>query len=207
MESINQYNIKYRPRKWDEVYGQDQIVKALRKRILSGDYGKALIFEGLFGCGKTTLAELYAAAIMSHDKDGNPNWDNPQCKSILDGTFTGDVIRLDGGIDSSKSAMVDTLSELGNRPLYSKNRVIIIEEADQLSGASINALLKTLENPCPWNHFILLSMMDKKGIPAAIKSRCQTFKVKALEISQLMMGMKAILEKEELYFPVVKNNG
>lgn len=199
MESINQWSLKYRPRQWEDIYGQDQIVKALKKRILSGDYGKALIFEGLYGCGKTTIAELYAAAIMAHDADGNPKWDDPQCKSILDGTFTGDVIRLDGGIDSSKSAMVETLAELGNRPLYSKHRVIIIEEADQISGAAINALLKTLENPCPWNHFILLSMMDKKGIPAAIKSRCQTFKVKPLEITSLMMCMKNILEKEELW--------
>ncbi len=199
MESINQFNIKYRPRKWEDVFGQDTIVRALRKRILSGDYGKAIIFEGLYGCGKTTLAEIYAAAIMSHDKEGNPDWNDPQCRSILDGTFTGDVIRLDGGIDSSKSAMVDILSELNNRPLYSKDRVIIIEESDQLTGASINALLKTLENPCPWNHFILLSMMDKKGIPAAIKSRCQTFKVRPLEISQMMMGMKSILEREGLW--------
>lgn len=199
MESINQFNIKYRPRKWEEVFGQDPIVKSLKKRIKTGDYGKAIIFEGLFGCGKTTLAELYAAAIMSHDDEGNPNWKDPQCKTIMDGTFTGDVVRLDGGIDSSKSAMVDTLLELKNRPLYSKNRVIIIEEADQLSGASINALLKTLEDPCPWNHFILLSMMDKKGIPPAIKSRCQTFKIRPLEISQLMMGMKSILEKEGLW--------
>lgn len=199
MESINQWSLKYRPRKWEDIYGQDQIVKALKKRILSGDYGKALIFEGLYGCGKTTIAEIYAAAIMSHDKEGNPNWDDPQCKSILDGTFTGDVIRLDGGIDSSKSAMVETLAELSNRPLYSKHRVIIIEEADQISGSAINTLLKTLENPCPWNHFILLSMMDKKGIPAAIKSRCQTFKVKPLEITSLMMCMKGILEKEGLW--------
>ena len=199
MESINQWSIKYRPRNWEDIYGQDQIVKALKKRILSGDYGKAIILEGPYGCGKTTIASIYAAAVMAHNSDGNPDWNNPQCKSILDETFTGDVIRLDGGLYSGKNDMVDLLGELENRPLYSKHRIIIIEEIDQVSTSSINALLKTLEDPKPWNHFILLSMMDKKGIPAAIKSRCQTFKVKPLEITSLMMCMKGILEKEGLW--------
>ena len=199
MEITSQYSIKYRPKTWDEVKGQDKTVKALRKRILDNNFGKAIILEGPFGCGKTTIAQIYAAAIMSHDKDGNPNWDNPECKTILDETFTGSVIRLDGGMFSGKNDMVDMLSDMNKRPLYSKDRVIIIEECDQISGASINALLKTLEDPHPWNHFILLSMMDKKGIPAAIKSRCQTYKINSLKVMDIMMGLKDILEKEGLW--------
>lgn len=199
MEITTQFSIKYRPHTWEDIVGQDQVVKALRKRIIEENYGKAIILEGMYGCGKTTIAEIYSAAIMSHDKNGNPNWNDPQCKTVLDETFTGDVIRLDGGMFSGKSDMVELLQDLNNRPLYSKNRVIILEECDQLSGASVNALLKTLEDPHPWNHFILLSMLDKKGIPSAIKSRCQTYKINPVEIMPMMMGLKSILEKEELW--------
>ena len=199
MDITSQYSIKYRPKKWDEVKGQDSTVKALRKRIIDKNYGKAILLEGPFGCGKTTMAQIYAAAIMAHDKDGNPDWNNPECKTILDETFTGSVIRLDGGMFSGKSDMVELLADLNKKPLYTKDRVIIIEEADQLTGQSVNALLKTLEDPCTWNHFILLSMMDKKGIPAAIKSRCQTYKIKPLDVMPIMMGLKDILEKEGLW--------
>ena len=199
MEITNQFSIKYRPHTWEEVVGQDSVVKALRKRIIDGNYGKAIILEGMYGTGKSTIANIYASAIMAHDKDGNPDWSNPQCKAVLDETFTGDVMRLDGGMYSGKNDMVELLSDLDKRPLYSKERVIMIEEADQLSGQSINALLKSLEDPKPFNHFILLSMMDKKGIPNAIKSRCQTYKVKPLDIMPIMMGLKSILEKEGLW--------
>lgn len=199
MEISTQFSLKYRPHKWEEVFGQDQVVKALKKRILDNNFGKAIILEGPFGTGKTTIAQIYAAAIMSHDKDGNPNWEDAQCKAILNETFTGDVIRLDGGMFSGKSDMIELLQSLDKKPLYSKDRVIIIEEADQLTGQSINALLKTLEDPHPWNHFILLSMLDKKGIPAAVKSRCQTYKVKPLDVMPTMMALKSILEQEDLW--------
>jgi len=199
MEMTEQWSIKYRPHTWEDIYGQDQIVKALRKRILEENYGKAIILEGMYGCGKSTIAQIYAAAIMSHDKNGNPNWDNVECKPVLEETFTGDVMRLDGGMFSGKSDMIEMLAPLNKRPLYSKDRVIIIEEADQLSGASVNALLKTLEDPHPWNHFILLSMLDKKGIPAAIKSRAQTYKVNPLGVMPMMMALKHILEQEDLW--------
>lgn len=199
MEISSQFNIKHRPHTWEDIVGQDTTVRALKKRIQTGNYGKAIILEGPYGCGKTTIAQIYSACIMAHDKDGNPNWEDPQCKTILDETFTGDVIRLDGGMYSGKSDMVELLQDLNKKPLYSTDRVIIIEECDQLSGASVNALLKSLEDPKPWNHFILLSMLDKKGIPLAIKSRCQTYKIKSLEIMPIMMGLKAILEKEGLW--------
>lgn len=199
MEISSQFNIKHRPHDWEGVVGQDTVVNALRKRIITRNYGKAIIIEGPFGCGKTTVAEIYSACIMAHDEKGNPDWSNPQCKAVLDETFTGDVIRLDGGMYSGKSDMVELLQDLNKKPLYSSDRVIIIEECDQLSGASVNALLKSLEDPKPWNHFILLSMMDKKGIPSAIKSRCQTYKIKPLEIKPIMIGLKNILEKEGLW--------
>lgn len=199
MEITNQWSIKYRPHRWEDVYGQDSTVKALRKRILTGNYGKAIILEGPYGCGKSTICNIYAAAIMAHTEDGNPDWSNSECRQVLDETFAGDVVRLDGGMFSGKSDMIDVLAPLSRRPLYSKDRVIIIEEADQLSSAAVNTLLKTLEDPRPWNHFILLSMMDRKGIPAAIKSRAQTYRVGLLTVMPTMLALKVILEKEGLW--------
>ena len=80
--------------------------------------------------------------------------------------------------------------------MLDKKKILIIEECDQLSKAAFNSLLKVLEDDIPYVHFILLSTEDKKGVPDAIKSRCQIFKVKPLDIKSTMMNLKHIMELE-----------
>ena len=192
-DTVTQFTIAYRPRTLDEVRGQDQIVKDLRRRQREDVWPKAMLFQGPFGTGKTTLAQIVAAMMEACDKQGNPDWDHPSNKSILRETFDRDVERVDGS-QFSKADLVDFTAHLKMRPMYDKRRIIIIEEADQLSTAAINALLKVMESPQPNVHFILLSM-EEKGIPGAIKSRCQVFKVKPLGITDIMLTLHDVMIK------------
>jgi DNA polymerase III gamma/tau subunit len=93
---IEQFSLKHRPRTWEDVFGQDNIVKALRKRITENNFPKATLFVGPFGTGKTTMAEMLACCMQSALEDGNPNWDSPAGRSIASGNFDRDTQRLDG---------------------------------------------------------------------------------------------------------------
>lgn len=192
-KEVNQYSLKYRPHYWEDVYGQDNTVKALRGRILKDDIPSAIMFQGPFGCGKSSLSLIFAAAIQSHDENGNPNWDDPACKSILNETFDRDTVRLDGSQFSGKSDMIDFMSSINTRPMLDRKKIYLIEEADQISSAGMSSLLKILEGLKPWVHIILLSMGDK--ISGAIKSRCQYYQIKSIGVKDIMMNLKHIMEK------------
>jgi DNA polymerase III subunit gamma/tau len=193
-ETISQYSLLYRPRKWGHIFGQDSVVKALRKRILDNDFATATLLQGPFGTGKTTICEIFAAGMQAHDENGNPDWDNPSCQAILKGTFDRDTIRLDGSQLSGKADIVEATRNINMKPMYDRYRIIIIEECDQLSTAGMSSLLKVLETSKPYVKFILLSMEDK-GVPPAVKSRCQTYNIRPLGIRDTMMCLKDIMEQ------------
>ena len=193
-DKITQYSIVYRPHKWEDVYGQDVVVGALKRRVLSNNYPKATLLVGPFGTGKTTIAEILAACMQASLPDGNPDWNHPSNKPILNETFTRDTQRLDGSRIGGKGDVVEFTSILKVKPMYDRKRILIIEEADQLSSAAQNALLKVLEDPDANTHFILLSMNDKSGVSAPIKSRCQVYSVKSLKTADLMKAMKHVME-------------
>lgn len=193
-DKITQYSIAYRPHKWEDVYGQTTVVDALRKRVLSNNYPKATLLVGPFGTGKTTIAEILAACMQASLPDGNPDWNHPSNKPILNETFTRDTQRLDGSRIGGKGDVVEFTNILKVKPMFDKKRVLIIEEADQLSSSAQNALLKVLEDPDTNTHFILLSMNDKNGVSAPIKSRCQVYPIKSLKTVDLMKAMKHVME-------------
>ena len=193
-DKITQYSIAYRPRKWEDVYGQSTVVEALKRRVLSNNYPKATLLVGPFGTGKTTIAEILAACMQANLPDGNPDWDHPSNKPILNETFTRDTQRLDGSRIGGKGDVVEFTNILKVKPMFDRKRVLIIEEADQLSTAAQNALLKVLEDPDANTHFILLSMNDKNGVSAPIKSRCQVYSIKSLKTVDLMKAMKHVME-------------
>lgn len=192
-DEVSQYSLKFRPRRWEDIYGQDKTVKALRKRIIEKDYPTAILLQGKFGCGKTTIAELFAAAMQASLPDGNPDWNNPSCKSILSGAFDRDTVRLDGSQMSGKSDVVDFTRDLMQRPLYDKRKILLIEEIDQISSAGMSSLLKVLENVKPWCTIILLSMEDK--VSGAIKSRCQCYNINPVDMGSIMYNLKHIMEE------------
>ena len=93
-DTVTQFTIAYRPKTLDEVRGQDQIVKDLKRRQREDVWPKAMLFQGPFGTGKTTLAQIVAAMMEACDKQGNPDWDHPSNKSILRETFAREWMAL-----------------------------------------------------------------------------------------------------------------
>lgn len=196
MEEVSQYSIKYRPTTFEDIYGQKEIIKSIQKRIKDNNYPQAILLQGQYGVGKTSVGLITAAAMNCHFEDGNPDWSNPDNKSILNQTFDRDTLLFDASRWSGKDAMVEFTSIMKTRPLYSTSglRIFIIEEIDQASSAAKLALLKILEKPDPFNKFILLSM-EPNGVPQSIKSRCQVYNFKPISIRDTMYALKSIMEK------------
>ena len=193
---LTQFSIKYRPIYFKDVFGQQDIVKALLQRSKTNNFPQVTLLQGKYGTGKSTLAYILAAAMNKHDENGEPIWDCPDNKSILNQTFDRDTQLLDGSSMSTKDEMIGFTSSIKTRAMYSESglRIFIVEEADQISQAAALSLLKILESPNPNNKFILLSMENK--VPPAIKSRCQVFNLKPLSVKDTMYALKNILEKE-----------
>lgn len=183
------------------MYGQSSTVNALKKRLSQDNIPSCILFSGPYGTGKTTMAQLFAACLVSPtlDENMNPDWNSPACRSILNNTFDRDVQRLDGAQWSGKSDVIDFMKDIKMKPLYDKRKVILIEEADAISSAGISSLLKVLEGLPPYVTIILLSMDTQKGLPPAIKSRCQVYNVKSLGIKDMMMGLKHLMDLENVW--------
>ena len=194
---ITQYSIKYRPRDFNEIFGQERVKDDLKRRASTGNWPKAMLLRGPFGTGKTTAAHLIAKTLQCSNpkENGSPCNECPSCSSYNEERFDRDTVMLDGGVLSQKDKVIDFTSTINIRPMYDKNRVFIIEEADQLSSGAINALLKILEGKNPNVHFILLSMVNG-GIPPAIQSRCQKFDFKSVGIRDTMYLLRDLLERD-----------
>lgn len=199
MEYI-QFSIKHRPHSFSGLFGQESIKKELTKRAKTKEWPKAFLLKGPFGTGKTTAAQIIAMSIQCQhlDEEGNPCCNCDSCKSIMSGSFDRDTIELDGGLNGKKDDIAELMSTVNIQPMYDKARVYIIEEADQLSSAALNSLLKLTESPKSKIHFIFLSMTHG-GVTGAIQSRCQTFYFKSLGIKDTMFALRDVLQKEALW--------
>lgn len=197
---MEQFSIKHRPRSFEELYGQDGIRKDLIKRAQTKNWPRAMLLKGQFGTGKTTSAHIIAMHIQctKPTAQGQPCGECSSCKSILNERFDRDTEMLDGGTMGLKENLIKLVESVNIRPMYDKNRVFIIEEADQLTAAAFSTLLKILEAPQDGIYFILLSMTTN-GVPAAVQSRCQAFNFKAIPMKDTMLAMKSILEKESIW--------
>lgn len=197
---MNQFSIKYRPRRFEEIFGQEHITKDLARRAATRNFPRAMLLRGMYGTGKTTVAHIIAMSLQctAVGADGNPCGICSSCKSIIEERFDRDTVMLDGSQIGQKDNIIEFTSTINIRPMYDKNRIFIIEEADQLSTGASNALLKILEAPQDNVYFILLSMVPG-GISAAIQSRCQTFYFNPVKIKDIMLALKAIMEKEGLW--------
>ena len=190
-----QMSIDIRPFKLSDVYGQPSVVKELTKRFKDNNIPKAILLKGQYGCGKTTISKIIAMTLNCEhvDTKGEPCGKCSVCKDIMNETFSQDTRVLDGGA-TGKEGVIEFGQMAQMSPMYNKNSVYIIEEADQLSPAAKNSLLKLLEKPQDNVYFILLSMVNT-GIPAALQSRCQVYKFNPFSTTDIMLALKGTLEK------------
>lgn len=196
----NNIAITIRPRKLEDVFNQDSVIKELKQRMLTKDWPLAMLLKGPTGTGKSTVGQIIAMTInCSHPHaDGTPCGECASCQSIISERFDRDTVVLDGSTLGVKDDVISFGQIAEISPMYDKNKILIIEESDQLSTAAKNALHKILEKPRKNVHFILLSMATS-GLPASIQSRCQTYNFKYFDLPAIALGLKTTMEKLGLW--------
>ena len=172
---------KYRPIKLDEVVGQEQITKPLSNSLREGKIGHAYLFVGPRGCGKTSVARIFA-----HEVNG--------FKYEIEDDYV-DIIEIDGASNRG----IDNIRELREKvtiaPTLGKYKVYIIDEVHMLTKEAFNALLKTLEEP-PEHAIFIMATTDFYKVPVTIVSRAQTYTFKLAEPEVMFKHLKEIAEKE-----------
>ena len=190
---------KWRPKKFDELAGQEHVVRALVNALNSGRVHHAFLFTGTRGVGKTTIARIFAKSLNCETGTGaNPCGVCSTCKEIDEGRFV-DLIEVDA---ASRTKVDDTRELLDNvqySPARGKYKVYLIDEVHMLSTHSFNALLKTLEEPPPHVKF-LLATTDPQKLPITVLSRCMQFNLKRLPQVLINKRMSEILQAEKISF-------
>ena len=188
---------KWRPTSFDEVVGQDSVVKALSNALNSGRLHHAYLFVGTRGVGKTTLARLLAKALnCEKGVSSTPCGECMACKSINAGSFP-DLIEIDA---ASKTGVDDTREILENvqyAPTSGKYKVYLIDEVHMFSKSSFNAMLKTLEEP-PEHVKFLLATTNAEKLPVTILSRCMQLRLQRVEKSAIVGLFEKILSEEKI---------
>ncbi len=188
----------YRPQQWDEVVGQERIMRTLMNEVRTGSLAHAFLFCGPRGVGKTTTARLLARTLNCTGRAADapePCGSCPSCTSIREGRSV-DVLEIDAashtGVDNVREAIIGA-SRIA--PLEQKNRIFIIDEVHMLSNQAFNALLKTLEEP-PANVYFILATTESDRIPETIISRCQRFDFRRMPSATIVERLAAIAKKE-----------
>ena len=186
---------KYRPINFDQVVGQEIIIKILRNSIIHNKIGHAYLFNGPRGTGKTSTAKIFAKNINCLNTiDGNMCG---KCKNCLQFANNNNVDIIE--IDAASNNGVDEIREIRNNckllPTYCKYKVYIIDEVHMLSTSAFNAILKTLEEP-PEHVIFILATTEIQKVPLTILSRCQRFNFNKISDQTIYSKLKYISEQE-----------
>lgn len=188
---------RYRPQDFTQLTGQRTAQLALRNALRAHKVAAAVIFTGIRGTGKTTLARILAKALnCEQPSEGNPCLQCSSCAAVTDGCHE-DVIEIDGASHTSVDDIRVLQESLACKPQRSTHKVYIIDEVHMLSQSAFNALLKTLEEPRPHVVFIFATTEIGK-VPATIRSRCQTFHLQKLAATDILARLKEILDCEKI---------
>lgn len=181
---------RYRPRRFDEVQGQDHVVRALRNAVRGDTVAHAYLFSGPRGTGKTSTARILAKAINCEAAvDGEPCCECPSCRSIEAGNSL-DVSELDAASNNGVEAMRDLVGRVAMGG-SGRSRLYILDEVHMLSAAASNALLKTLEEPPPHVIFVLATTDPQKVLPT-IRSRTQHYEFRLIGADVLQRHLRQV---------------
>ncbi len=189
---------KWRPRRFDDVIGQQAVTRTLRNAVTSGRVAHAFVFAGPRGCGKTTTARILARALnCAKGPTPDPCGECDACVEIAQGRDM-DVLEIDAashtGIDNIREVVIAGLSIAPARDRY---KAFIIDEVHQLSTPSFNALLKSIEEPPPHVVFMMATTEVQK-IPGTILSRSQVFEFKTIPAVAITAQLRMIANVEKL---------
>lgn len=184
---------KYRPKSFDDVYGQDHVTTTLRNELRMNRVHHAYLFTGSRGTGKTTCAKILSKAVNCLDiRDGDPCGECENCRGIDSGEIL-DVVEMDAASNRGIDDIRAIIDEVAFAPARAKYRVYIVDEVHMLSRDAWNALLKTLEEP-PAHVVFILATTEVNKIPETILSRCQRFdfhRISPADISARLMEISA----------------
>ena len=188
----------YRPQIFDDVVGQEYIIRTLKNQIENNNIGHAYLFTGTRGTGKTSTAKIFARAVnCNYGINQEPCNECDLCRGILSDNII-DVIEIDAASNNSVDDIRELRESVKYSPTKAKYKVYIIDEVHMLSQGAFNALLKTLEEPPSYIIFILATTEPHK-IPATILSRCQRFDFKRVTVKDMSDRMKKICMEENIH--------
>ena len=180
---------------FDDVVGQEHVVRTLRHAIEAGRIANAYLFIGPRGIGKTTLSRIFAKALNCTSPNGvEPCGKCANCVEIAAGRSL-DVTELDAASHNKVEDVKPIIESVQFKPTSSKYKIFIVDECHMLSNAAWNALLKTLEEPPPWVRFIFATTEGDKVL-ATIVSRCQRFDLRRIQTHDIVERLKHICGKE-----------
>jgi DNA polymerase-3 subunit gamma/tau len=196
----NSYQViarKWRPQTFDDVVGQDHVVRTLKNAITRHRIAHAYLLVGPRGTGKTSIARIFAKALNC---SGGPKADfdpgDPICKAIAEGSCL-DVIEIDGASNNGIDQVRELRDTVRYAPAQGRFKVFIIDEVHMLSSQAFNALLKTLEEPPAHVKFIFATTDVQKVLPTII-SRCQRFDLKPIPVELIVERMGRIAAAEKI---------
>ena len=188
---------KYRPLYFEDVVGQDVIIKTLKNSIINNNFGHAYLFYGSRGTGKTSVSKILARTLNCLDpKDGEACGKCDNCKQTFSSDSV-DIIEMDAASNNGVDEIRGLLEKVNFLPSTLNKKVYIIDEVHMLSISAFNALLKTLEEP-PAHVVFILATTEPHKVPATILSRCQRFNFKPLNTNEIFETLKKVSLKEKV---------
>ena len=186
---------KYRPEKFDDVVGQEFVIKTLKNSIMNDKISHAYMFFGPRGIGKTTIAKILARTVNCEKPvDGNLCGECEKCKKSKNSV---DIIEIDAASNNG----VDEIREIRNKvnivPSELKYKVYIIDEVHMLTSGAFNALLKTLEEP-PKHVIFILATTDPQKVSETIISRCQCYSFKRISVEKIVERLMKVSQEEKI---------
>lgn len=188
---------KYRPVKFDDVVGQEVIVKTFENAIINNKLSHAYLFAGPRGTGKTTIAKIIGKTVNCENRNGITPCNLCVNCTQINNKETTDIIEIDAASNNGVDEIRELKSKINLVPSNGKYKVYIIDEVHMLTVGAFNALLKTLEEP-PSHVLFILATTEPHKIPDTILSRCQRFDFKKISVLQIATRLKYIAENENI---------
>ncbi len=192
---------KYRPQNFDDLIGQEPMVRTLSNAFETGRIAQAWMLTGVRGVGKTTTARILARALnYQSDSIDQPTIDlkipGEHCQAIMEGRHV-DVIEMDAASHTGIDDIREIIEQVRYRPVSARYKVYIIDEVHMLSTQAFNGLLKTLEEPPPHVKFIFATTEIRK-VPITVLSRCQRFDLRRIESGTLAQYLRKLAGLENI---------
>jgi DNA polymerase-3 subunit gamma/tau len=190
---------KYRPQSFEDLIGQEAMVRTLRNAFAAGRIAQAYMLTGVRGVGKTTTARIIARALnYETDTVNAPTFDMPvngrHCAEIMESRHP-DVVEMDAASNTGVDNIRELIESARYKPILARTKVFIIDEVHMLSKGAFNALLKTLEEPPEHVKFIFATTEIRK-VPVTVLSRTQRFDLRRVDVPELSRHFKGIVAKE-----------